>query len=538
MRILFGTRHAQRFSIGEAAACVAALLVFLSSGFAHAQDDPYVVRTTAGLLRGQARSAGGAEFLGVPYAEPPTGELRWSEPSPRKPWTGVRDAKAFGSPCAQPVLGDWNRPDAETGSEDCLYLNVIAPDWPAKAPLPVMFWIHGGANLGGSGSGDLYNRGTLTAHGVLLVTMNYRLGVFGFFAHPALTAESPHHASGNWGLMDQVLALHWVRDNIASFGGDPNNITVFGQSAGSMDIGMLMTSPLAAGLFDKAIEESGAAFSASPVSLANAEHRGVDTIAALNLPAGAQGVAALREIPSATLLKKLGSRADDWPGFGPDIDGWVLSRSPADVFSKGGEAPVALLIGTTSREFGSSEPPDQLRLAMTRVTGDLAPQALALYGIAGRGQGTKDPLYGTASDQWSADIVFHCPISTQALWHAAAHHPTYEYEFDHAIPGQEAQGAVHSAELPYVFGFFPKSGDMSGNFGPIDLRLADLMERYWTSFAKTGDPNGDGLTKWPQVEDAQRYLSFTEDGQALASNGALRGPQCELYRNVLRERAK
>jgi len=199
---------------------------------AWAADDALVAATTSGLLRGIARPDGGAEFLGIPYAQPPVGDLRWHEPLPVKPWSEIRTANSFGAPCTQPVMGDWNRHDAETGKEDCLFLNVVTPVWPAKQPLPVMLWLHGGGNDGGSASNAFYNGGTLVNHGVLLVTVNYRLGIFGFFAHPALSAESAHHGSGNYGLMDQILALRWVRDNIANFGGDPNNITVFGESAG------------------------------------------------------------------------------------------------------------------------------------------------------------------------------------------------------------------------------------------------------------------------------------------------------------------
>ncbi len=524
-------------------AIIASLLA--SAGAASTQphssplSDPLVVHTAAGLVRGIVRTSVGAEFLGIPYAQPPVGDLRWREPLPAKPWSGIRDASNFGAACSQPLLGGaWNRYDVANSQEDCLYLNVVTPAWPAAKPLPVMFWIHGGANLGGSGSGDLYNSGTLTEHGVVLVTINYRLGVFGFLAHPALTAESPYHASGNYGLMDQILALHWVHDNIASFGGDPENITVFGQSAGSMDTGMLLTSPLAAGLFQKAIAESGAAFAPSVDPLTNAEQRGLDTAAALNVPVGAEGIAALRKIPAPDLLLKLGTRASDWPGFTPDVDGWVLSRSPAAVFKAGSEAAIPLLIGTTSREFGSTESVDELRAAITHTDGDLAPQALALYGVAGDGQGTIDPLYGAAGVQWNADNLFHCPIATEALWHAAAHRATYEYELDHAIPGQETQGALHSSDLPYVFGYFPKSGNIGGTFTDTDTRLAALIESYWTNFARTGDPNGAGLPKWPRLEKTQSYLRFIQDGTTAVGATPLRGPQCDLYRKVLAQQLK
>ena len=228
-----------------ATSVLAAVSVFLFSTTVNSQAvDNLIVSTTDGKIRGVSRPSGGAEFLGIPFAQPPVGDLRWREPLPAKSWTGVREATAFGAPCAQPVLGDWNRHDSETSKEDCLFLNVMAPAWPPKAPLPVMFWIHGGANAGGTASSALYKDGTLVQHGVVLVTVNYRLGVFGFLAHPELTRESSHHASGNYALMDQIAALRWVRDNIAKFGGDPKNITVFGQSAGALDTSFLMTSPL------------------------------------------------------------------------------------------------------------------------------------------------------------------------------------------------------------------------------------------------------------------------------------------------------
>jgi len=235
------------------------------------QPDGFLVRATSGPLRGIARPDGGAEFLGIPYAQPPVGDLRWHEPLPAKPWTEVRTANSFGAPCAQPFMADWNRRDAAAGKEDCLFLNVITSVWPARQPLPVMLWLHGGGNEGGSASSAFYNDGTLVNHGVLLVTVNYRLGIFGFFAHPALSAESAHHGSGNYGLMDQILALRWVRDNIANFGGDPNNITMFGNSAGAIDTGLLMTSGLSKDLFQRAIAESGTSFSHPLSPLAAAE---------------------------------------------------------------------------------------------------------------------------------------------------------------------------------------------------------------------------------------------------------------------------
>jgi len=507
----------------------------LMAGSARA-DSGLVVKTAAGRVRGVARSGGGAEFLGIPYARPPVGRLRWRPPVPARPWSGVRDAAAFGAPCAQPVLGDWNRKDAENSREDCLFLNVITPAWPAAKALPVMVWLHGGANLGGTAASSLYKDGTLATHGVVLVTVNYRLSVFGFMALPALSRESArelgHRVSGNYGLMDQILALKWVRENIAAFGGDPRNVTLFGQSAGSMDTGILMTSPQARGLFQKAIAESGAAFSPRLETLAETEQRWQAAAAGLKMPPGARGVADLRRIGARELLARMGERAKQWPGIGPNVDGWILPRAPEAVFASGQEAPIPLLLGTTSREFGSAEPLDALRAEIERTAGASAPAALKMYGLANGAPGASDPLYGSAAVQWAADNMFHCPITTEALWHSAAGQPVYEYEFDHPIPGQEAQGAVHSADLPYVFGVFPTTGNIAGKFTEVDFKLADLIETYWTNFARSGDPDGTGLPQWPRLDAAsQTYLDFGVDGQASAIREPLRGAQCGLYRN-------
>ena len=525
-----------------------ALLVLVIACFSQAstcvaqtekQPDEFLVRTTSGPLRGVARPDGGAEFLGIPYAQPPVGDLRWHEPLPVKPWIGVRTANSFGAPCAQPVMGDWNRRDAETGKEDCLFLNVMTPAWPAKQPLPVMFWIHGGANEGGSASSALYKDGTLIRHGILLVTVNYRLGIFGFFALPALSTESAHHGSGNYGLMDQILALRWVRENIANFGGDPNNITVFGQSAGAVDTGLLMTSGLSKDLFQRAIAESGTSFSPPLAPLAAAERAGEAFAAGLKLPAGEEGLRQLRQLTAQQLLASQSGQSLR-PHFGPDIDGWVIARQPASVFAAGEEAAIPLLFGTTAREFGAAifhipTVQDALRKTIADFYGGLAPQALAAYGLAEGVQASDDPLYGSPSDQWAADLVFRCPATAQGGWHSAAHHPTYEYEFAHAIPGQEAQGAVHSSDLPYVFGYFPKEGNIAGNFTDVDIQLSGLMESYWTNFAKTGNPNSSGVPDWPQFGVERKFIRFQQDGKVVPLAGLRDGP-CGAYRASLAAR--
>jgi para-nitrobenzyl esterase len=515
----------------------AALAISLCAGLVSAQDANLVVPTKSGKVHGVARPSGAAEFLGIPYAQPPTGDRRWREPVPVQPWKDERDASSFGAPCAQPVLGDWNRRDAESGKEDCLFLNVMTPVWPMKERLPVMFWLHGGANEGGSASSPLYKDGTLVGHGVVLVTVNYRLGVFGFFAHPGLTRESAHKASGNYGLMDQLAALRWVRENIAKFGGDPENITAFGQSAGAQDAGLLMTSALAKGLFQKVILESSSALNPNIPSLSVSEERGQRAAALLKAPSGEDAIKYLRGLTVGELLKGLGVHDPAQPSFvGPNVDGWVLPRLPAEVFAAGQQMPIPMMIGTTTREFGMEGGPDEVRKMIQEVSGDLAPKGLQLYGLADGGQGTTDPLYGPVGNQWLADFIFRCPVSTQAEWHNAVKHPTYQYQFEHAIPGQEAQGAVHSADLPYVFGYYPKHGNISGKFGEMDFKLAELIESYWTNFAKRSNPNGEGLPNWPEYDGSQAYIEFTQDGTVVAQTGGLRRAQCDFHRELLKQR--
>ena len=496
--------------------------------------DNLVVGTTIGELRGIERRSGGAEFLGIPYAQPPVGDLRWRDPLPVKPWSGVRDAAAFGAPCAQPDLGDWNRHDSERGMEDCLFLNVITPVWPPKARMPVMFWIHGGGNMGGTASSALYKDGSLVQHGVILVTVNYRLGTFGFLAHPGLTAESGHHASGNYGLLDQIAALEWVRENIAKFGGDPKNITVFGQSAGAQDTSLLMTSPLSKNMFQRAIVESGASFMVHLPSLAEAEQTGQKLAATLKAPAGADAIKYLRQLPPEDLVRAAVPQDPKQPAiFGPDIDGWAIVQSPAAIFASGQEAVVPLIIGTTTREFDLTASPDKLRKIIQNATGSFADRTLAMYGLADNGQGSADPTYGSVADQWYSDSLFRCPVATQAIWHGKAHHSVYQYEFQHAVPGHEQEGAVHSADLPYVFGYYPKTGNIAGPFNETDFKLADLMQTYWTNFAKTGNPNSRTAPNWPELDNSQTLIQFTQDGRVVAKAGGLRRPQCDLYREWL-----
>ena len=245
-----------------------------------------------------------------------------------------------------------------------------------------------------------------------------------------------------------------------------------------------------------------------------------------------------RKIGAKELMEKLGQHADS----GPDVDGWVLREAPDKVFATGQEARIPLLLGTTSMEFGYTMPTDQLVQTIDREAGGLAPKVKRIYGLDPDAQGKvnppTDPLYGTAAQQWTADSRFHCPISSEAQWHGAAGNSTYEYELDHAIPGQEAQGAVHSSDLPYVWGYFPKAGNIGGAFGAVDTKLAELMESYWTNFARTGNPNGDSLPLWPDLRSARTYMQFTQSGEGVMSTKPLRAAQCKVYREFTAAKMK
>ncbi len=529
-------RSFRRFGVVALVGLVVSPATWPGNSLLAAGSEP-VVKITTGELRGVLKPSGAAEFLGIPYAQPPVGNLRWHEPLLAKEWSGMRDAKEFGAPCAQVVLGDWNKHDAETSNEDCLYLNVMTPQWPPKEPLPVMFWIHGGGNNGGTASSPLYKDGTLYGHGVVLVTVNYRLGIFGFFSHADLTRESAHHSSGNYGLLDQIAALHWVQDNIAKFGGDPKNVTVFGQSAGAMDAGMLMTSSLGKGLFQRVIAQSGSAPVGLPL-LDELEKSSEKWIQSLKPPAGQDGIKYLRGLSTSEIFKALGgpdSPPDSQAPISPVVDGWVLTREPATVFAAGQEADIPMIIGTTTREFSMTLSAEKLRAIIQKNYGEVAPKMIQAYGIAGNAEGTNDTLFGPPSAQWSADTQFRCPATTQAIWHNAAHQPVYEYQLERAIPGHESEGAVHSGDLVYVFGFYPKTGNIGGVFGEPDHKLADLMEQYWTNFAKTGNPNAKGLPQWPEFDGSQSYIKFTQDVQVEVKT-RLRREQCDVYREYLKKR--
>ena len=489
-----------------------------------AQTGP-VVTVTGGQIRGIATPDGGAAYKGIPYARPPLGELRWREPQPVAAWTGVRDATAFSVACTQLSEG-WNMRYVPSSAEDCLYLNVAAPAWPPTAKVPVMVWIHGGSNTAGSGEAAGFDQRTLVRRGLVLVTINYRLGALGFLAHPALARESAHHASGNYGLMDQIAALQWVRKNIATFGGDADRVTVAGQSAGAMDVSLLMTSPLARGLFRGAIAESGAVsvFQGSRTR-GEAEELGRKLAAELKMPDG-DAIAGLRLVPPVEILEAAKrATGGDRTGLETSVDGWVLPKRPTEIFAAGGGLAVPLTIGSTAQEIGGDEPAAKIASAIQKAYGGLADRALALYGLVGGGEGKADPLYGGPGVQWPTDEVFRCPVTAEAVAHAAAGHLTYQYGFDHGAPDRPGNhGMGHSAELNYVFGTWGSDVQLA----PIDRRIADQMQSYWANFVRTGDPNGEGLPRWPSFSVKEReYVAFTDDGAVVKAG--LRREFCEVF---------
>jgi para-nitrobenzyl esterase len=460
------------------ATAVLALSLATAAGAAEAP-----VRTTGGLVRGASAAEGVRVFKGLPYAAPPVGPLRWRPPAPAAGWTGVRAADAFGPACPQKPRGEnslFRQPSEDRQSEDCLYLNVWTP---AKRPgdrLPVMVWIHGGGFANGSGANPTYDGVALARRGVVLVTLNYRLGPLGFLVHPELSREAAYHGSGNYGLMDQVAALKWVRANIAAFGGDPSRVTIFGESAGSGSVNILQASPLAKGLFRRAIGESTSQMDPASgllgrQSLAQGEAAGVKYAADL----GANNLADLRRLPAEAFLKPA---TQFWP---QEKDGYVLPDEVQAIFAKGRQNRVDLIVGSNAQE-GSN-----LRAPWVRP--DAGEKAAF------------DRFYtGPMDPQASTDAV-HWQMRSWAGLHAKSGGRTFLYWFEHAPPvpvGRYREndgkplGAYHASEIGYVFGNLIQPWP----WAEADRRLSDLMSRYWVNFARTGDPNGPGLPAWPRYD--------------------------------------
>ena len=523
-------------SLKRSSASIIFLLVIIASSFAW--EGP-VVSVPGGQVRGQSLKDGGAVFKGIPFAQPPLADLRWRKPAPVKPWSGVRDTVQFGGTCAMNPI--WGMP--KVVNEDCLYINVWTPALPPAPLKPVMVWIHGGGNVAGSGN---ENGESLMRHGVVLVSFNYRLGPFGFLAHPELTAESPEHASGNYGLMDQSAALKWVQENISKFGGDAKNVTIFGESAGAMDVNLLMTSPLAKGLFHRVIAESGSVLidnGAAP--LKTAEQWGEKLAELAEAGSGAAALATLRKMPVEQLLEAFGKYAGPGgvpPGLGVDVDGWVLPQPPAEVFASGKQLPAGLIIGINAREFAGPPNAADVKKAIEANYNKFAAETLPLYGIAtstdGKvGQSPPDSLYGDAGAQWMTDITFRCPAVVVAQWNSDSKQPTYLYQFNRGVPGRPEVGAVHASEVVYVFGNLDQPSPIRPKYEAADYSISKAMQEYWANFAKTGSPDSKSLPTWPAYEaDSRQYMEFTDNGPVAASH--LRGSQCKVFAEVLQQKSE
>jgi len=451
------------------------------------------VQTEAGIIAGTTTVDRAVSiFMGVPFAAPPVGDLRWKAPQPVRPWAGVRQCTEPPASATQPTPKPflcWSKEflaPEEPLSEDCLYLNIWTP---AKTPydkLPVLVWIHGGGFTGGSGTVPLYNGEGMARKGVVLVTINYRLGILGFFAHPWLSAESPSRVSGNYGILDQIEALRWIQRNIAAFGGNPGNVTIAGQSAGSMSVNVLMASPLSKGLFHRAIAQSGGMFGKTPVlsqPLQAAERSGKEFTDRM----GFTTIAQLRALPADSLIK--------FPvRSGPVIDSYVCP-SISETFANGQQNDVPLITGWNADDgvsFGPAPNAQKFTEDARKRYGDRADEFLKLF------PASTDPE-AAQSQKLMSQLFFGWQNYTWAkMQHATGKNgKAFLYYFRRVPPGEPSYGAFHSAEFAYALHtlrFWDRP------FTEVDYRLEDVMSSYWANFARNGDPNGEGLTEWPPFE--------------------------------------
>ncbi|WP_183085162.1 carboxylesterase/lipase family protein [Trinickia fusca] len=471
------------------------------------------VELPAGTIEGSSEQASGTQlqvFKGVPYAAAPVGALRWREPQPAERWAGVRNATRFGARCIQPQLFDDMRFRSDSMSEDCLYLNVWTPARSTDEKLPVLVYFHGGRYAAGDGSEPRYDGANLAARGIITVTVNYRLGAFGFLALPQLAKESPHGASGNYGLLDQVAALRWVRENIARFGGDPQKVTIGGESVGAAAVNAHMASPLSRGLFARAIGESGSAFSsAAPWRRKEAEKTGRTLMREL----GVTTLAALRSMPADRVVNAGLDTNRDFD-FWPIVDGHFLSEPPATTFRNGAQAQVPLLIGTNSHEADrmwmqqdGEMTPANWRTVLTVLFDRRANEALALYPGADAREIERSSV-ALAGDMVLSHGVWRWMDAQRATGHA----PVYFYSYTHArplkrdaSPGALAErGAVHASEIEYVFANLDR--EPSYAWTADDREVSRLFSSYVTQFVKHGNPNGPSLPNWPATRESEGGL--------------------------------
>jgi para-nitrobenzyl esterase len=494
---------------------VCALLCANASVAAEANPAPASLTIAQGALLGTHEDEI-AVFKDIPFAAPPIGPLRWRPPQPAASWTGARAADKFGPVCPQAtmtVAKRMTRPRLPE-SEDCLTLNVWTPKARAGARLPVMVWIYGGAFVEGGSALPIYDGTDLAKHGVVIVTINYRLGWLGFLDHPALVAESPGEPHGNYGLMDQIAALEWVKRNIAAFGGDPGNVTIFGESAGGMSVNDLLVSPKARGLFTKAISESGLGMTATATKAA-AQTAATD----FGTRHGATGadvsvLASLRALSVADIITDQDLPASR-SSMGPMIDGEILPDETDKLFAAGKAAPVPYIAGSNSNEATLMEEIHSSPEAMLKPLGDQLAVVRKIYDPAGTI--TDDQL----GRQIFSDVLFASAAQGLADYVAKEGEPAYVYRFGYLSGVQQKMGQTgvgHGGEIPYIFGLRgllsePLYAVYAKAATPGDLAVVSDMQNYWTNFAKTGDPNGADLPKWtPTVSATTKTLVVDNDG--------------------------
>jgi para-nitrobenzyl esterase len=471
---------------------------------APAGAESLTVKTEQGKVRGQTINDGKVKaFLGLPYAAPPVGDLRWKAPAPPAKWKGERDASKYGAHCAQNrVFEDMIFQDGQD-NEDCLFVNVYAPaEVAAKSKLPVMFWIHGGGFSGGASSEPRHNGDFLPLKGVVLVTINYRLGVFGFLATADLAKEA-NGAAGNYGLLDIVAALEWVKANIKEFGGNSDNVTIFGESAGSAAVSTLMTSPLAKGLFHKGIGESGGALGTGVLdydSLETREKKDGEWVTS----AGATTLKQLRAMPAAAILESAKGRG--MVGFGPNIDGKLLVEPIADTYAAGRQSHVPLLAGWNRDEgnffVAGGMTAEKFKGMAASLFKDRADEFLKLYPAD-----TDEQALRSAIDYGSDTFIALSTWKWLEAHRKTGESPVYRYHFELASPPSKyhpGSFAFHSDDIEYVFGTLDtRPGSV---WRPEDRKLSDQIMSYWTNFAKTGDPNGAGLPEWPKYGEGDSLI--------------------------------
>lgn len=496
---------------------IAALAFLLMPIVATAQP----VQTQAGLVEG-VRESGLSIYKGIPFAAAPVGDQRWRPPQPVTAWQGTRAAKVFAPACMQKGVSMPGETPPKV-SEDCLYLNVWTSAVKAGAKRPVMVWIYGGGFTNGSAAMPLYWGDELARKGAVVVTFGYRVGPFGFLAHPELTRESLHGSSGNYAFLDQIAALKWVQQNIAKFGGDPGNVTIFGQSAGAMSVSVLMASPLAKGLFQRAIAQSGGLFEPLQLAprylLANAEIDGAAYAASL----GAKSLADLRALPAEALLNDKAGEISH-----PVIEPLVLPTSPYDAFAAGRQNDVPVLVGSNADEARSLiDDLDTVKAAtfeddITKRWGPLPPPLLSAYPHA------TDAEARMARLGFERDLRFGWDMWAWARLAAkTGHNSVYTYHFTHTPPFPKGSvyagwGPSHFAELWYVFGHLDQE---PWRWSAADRKLADTMSRYWLNFAMTGNPNGSGLPSWPAFTTKDDRVLYLDDNNTTGEVANLKSLQ-------------